>query len=153
MEIRICSLWDTSGEYQSSRRGILNCFLKIEGERNCRCFFPSSIEYPQPAKERRKIRDAYWPEGTLPIGTEKIVEFRLKLDIEPVRYLLATIDMDAYLTMDMTGIVVDYDCYMNARFANRMRFSFAHELGHFFLHREIFSILNPNSPEEWKDLF
>ena len=96
------------------------------------------------------VRGSYWPEGTLPVDTEKIVEFRLKLNIEPKHSLFATTDMDAYLRMDLTGIVVDHDFYMNEKYANRMRFSFAHELGHFFLHRDIFATLSIISPEEWK---
>ncbi|MDO8786348.1 MAG: ImmA/IrrE family metallo-endopeptidase [Syntrophales bacterium] len=96
------------------------------------------------------VRDMYWPEGILPVDTEKIIEFRLKLDIEPKHDLFSTVDMDAYLKMDLTGIVVDYDSYMNERFATRMRFSFAHELGHFFLHKDVFSKFDLVSIEDWK---
>ena len=98
-----------------------------------------------------QTRDQYWPESTLPINIEEIVEFRLKLDIEPVKYLLSTIDIDAYLKRDLSGIVVDYDCYMNDKFANRMRFSFAHELGHFFLHRDLYVRFGIDSPKQWKE--
>jgi hypothetical protein len=98
-----------------------------------------------------RVREEYWPDNKLPINTEKIVEFGLRLDIEPIHNLLSTIDIDAYLKMDLTGIVVDYDCYMNEKFANRMRFSFAHELGHLFLHRDIYTKLDVTSPEEWKN--
>ena len=41
--------------------------------------------------------------------------------------------MDAYLKGDLTAIVVDYDFYMNDKYSNRMRFSFAHEFGRLFL--------------------
>ena len=75
----------------------------------------------------------------------------MRLDIEPVKNLLSTIDVDAYLKRDLSGIVVDYDCYMNDKFANRMRFSFAHELGHFFLHKELYMKFGISSPEHWKD--
>jgi hypothetical protein len=97
------------------------------------------------------VRKTYWPAGTLPVDTERIVEVTLRLNIEPMHGLFSTIDMDAYLKMDLTGIVVDHDFYMNDKFANRMRFSFAHELGHFFLHREIISTLNFETPPEWKE--
>jgi len=97
-----------------------------------------------------EVRDKYWPEGTLPIDIETIVEFRLNLDIEPKHNLFSEIDMAAYLKRDLSSIVVDYDFYMNEKFANPIRFSFVHELGHFFLHKEIFSSLNLSSPEEWK---
>ena len=61
-------------------------------------------------KAAEQVRKEYWPEDKLPVDTEKIVEFRISLDIEPVDNLLSTIDIDAYLKMDLTGIVVDYDC-------------------------------------------
>ena len=102
-------------------------------------------------KSAEQVREKYWPENNLPVDTEKIVEFRLRLNIEPIHNLLSTIDIDAYLKTDLNGIVVDYDCYMNEKFANRMRFSFAHELGHYFLHRDIYTSLVIMSPEEWKD--
>ncbi|MFZ2399103.1 MAG: ImmA/IrrE family metallo-endopeptidase [Smithella sp.] len=53
--------------------------------------------------------------------------------------------------MDLTAIVVDYDFYMNEKFATRLRFSFAHELGHFFLHKEIFANFNIRTIEDWKN--
>jgi Zn-dependent peptidase ImmA (M78 family) len=40
---------------------------------------------------------------------------------------------------------------MNDKFANRMRFSFAHELGHFFPHKELYLRFGISSPEDWKD--
>ena len=98
-----------------------------------------------------ETRNKYWPESKLPVNTEEIVEFRLRLNIEPVKYLLSTIDIDAYLKRDLSGIVVDYDCYMNDKFANRMRFSFSHELGHFFLHKELYIEFEIDFPEDWKD--
>jgi Zn-dependent peptidase ImmA (M78 family) len=94
-----------------------------------------------------ETRNKYWPESKLPVNTEEIVEFRLRLYIEPVKYLLSTVDIDAYLKRDLSGIVVDYDCYMNDKFANRMRFSFAHELGHLFLHKDLYTKLCIASPE------
>lgn len=98
-----------------------------------------------------QIRQEYWPEGILPINTAEIVELRLRFDVEPVPGLLSVLDMDAYIKTDLSGIVVDQDCYMQDRFANRLRFSLAHELGHYFLHRDIYSSLSLNTPEEWKE--
>jgi len=98
-----------------------------------------------------EIRAQYWPEGTVPVEIEAIVEFKLKLDIEPIHDLQSQLDMAAYLKVDRSGIVVDYDCYMNTKFANRMRFSFAHELGHYFLHGDIYAEPDIETPEDWKE--
>jgi Zn-dependent peptidase ImmA (M78 family) len=52
----------------------------------------------------------------------------------------------------LTGIVVDHDHYMDEKFANRMRFSFAHELGHLFLHNDFYARVVFESAEEWKEI-
>ena len=86
-------------------------------------------------QEAESFRDEFWPANILPIDIEMIVEKGLKLNIEPEHDLLSELDIDAYLRVDLTGIIVDYNCYMNEKFMNRLRFSFAHELGHFFYTR------------------
>ena len=96
-------------------------------------------------------RQKYWPEGIHPVDTTKIIELRLRLEVEPMFDLLSTLDVDAYLKSDLSGIVVDHDCYMNDKFLNRLRFSMAHELAHYFLHKEIYSSLSLSSPEDWKE--
>ena len=102
-------------------------------------------------KDADEMRSKYWQENLLPIDMEKIIELRLGLDIEPKHGLFFRIDTEAWLKMDLTGIVVDYDRYMNEKFINRLRFSLAHELGHYFLHRDIYSSLPFSSLDDWKD--
>jgi Zn-dependent peptidase ImmA (M78 family) len=109
------------------------------------------IDKNQLRKLADQIREEYWPEDISPIDTTKIIEIRLKLEVEPRFDLLSTLDMDAYLKTDLSGIVVDHDCYMQDKFANRLRFSLAHELGHYFLHKEVYSGLPLVSVEDWKD--
>ncbi len=109
------------------------------------------IDKNQLRKLADQIRQEYWPEDILPIDTTKIIELRLKLEVEPRFDLLSPLDMDAYLKTDLSGIVVDHDCYMNDKFANRLRFSLAHELGHYFLHKDVYSGLPLLSIEDWKD--
>jgi len=98
-----------------------------------------------------EIRSKYWPKNLLPIDMEKIIELRLGLDIEPMIGLFSMIDTEAWLKINLTGIVVDNDRYMNDKFINRLRFSLAHELGHYLLHKDIYSNLPFNSLEKWKD--
>lgn len=86
----------------------------------------------------------------LPVNIETIVEARLGLYPDPLHDLFSTTYMDAYLKMDLSGIVVDYGFYMNEKFANRIRFSFAHELGHYFLHKDLYSKINLISAQDWK---
>jgi hypothetical protein len=92
----------------------------------------------------------YWPEGTVPVDTEMVVEQRLGLNIEPMHSLLKDLDVDALLRRDLTGIIVDYECYMEEKFRNRVRFSFAHEIGHYILHKDIIQQIGISTCDEWK---
>jgi len=95
-------------------------------------------------------RALLWPTGELPIDVEKIIECQLRLDIDWVHGLLQEADVDAFLKSDLTGFIVDYDSYMNDKFENRRRFSYAHELGHYFLHEDVYRQMKFESLEEWK---
>jgi Zn-dependent peptidase ImmA (M78 family) len=116
------------------------------------------VEFKCQWKDRKEIwsivedvRQKYWWELKIPVDAEKIIESRLELIIQPEHYLRRETDMDAYLLMDRTGIVVDHDMFMDERYLNRLRFSFAHELGHYFLHEYIYKEINFSSVEEWKN--
>lgn len=114
---------------------------------NFKCPYINKINIWDAAETFRKD---FWPENTIPVDIEKIVENRLKLNIEPEHELLSNYDIDAYLRTDLTGIVVDYTRYMDERFTNRLRFSFAHELGHLFLHKEIYAAFCIGNTNSWK---
>lgn len=102
-------------------------------------------------RETENFRAEFWPEGTLPVDIEAIIEKRLKLNIQPEHGLFSELDIDAYLRIDLGGIIVDHNCYMNEKFKNRLRFSFAHELGHFFLHKDIYVSFSVPGPWAWKE--
>lgn len=87
-------------------------------------------------KEAESFRDIYWPEKTIPVDMEKIIEQRMELDIVPER--IST--LDAFLKGNRSGIVVNESQYMDSadRYANRLRFSFAHEIGHYILHERLY---------------
>ncbi|MFC1485901.1 ImmA/IrrE family metallo-endopeptidase [Candidatus Latescibacterota bacterium] len=95
-----------------------------------------------------KIRSKYWPENTYPINIEKIIESRIGLDIIPE----PSLKMDAYLRSD-SGIAVNQEQYMDSRYDNRLRFSLAHELGHFILHKDICDNFKFNSEEEYIEFY
>ena len=101
-------------------------------------------------QEAENFRTQFWPEGNLPVDIEAIIEKRLKLNVEPEHGLLSELDIDAYLRVDLTGIIVDYNCYMNEKYMNRLRFSFAHELGHFFLHKDSYASFPISDTLAWK---
>ena len=78
---------------------------------------------------------------------EKIIEHRLGLDIDPK----SDIKTDAYLKGDLTGIVVDFYQYMEEKncYSSRLRFSFAHEVGHYVLHHSIYERFEVETEEEY----
>lgn len=92
-------------------------------------------------KQTNIFRRNFWDE-TIPVEIESIIEFGLKLKISPTKGMMNECGMDAFITADWQLIYVDYDKYMDERYKNRLRFSLAHEIGHFVLHKKIYKQLN-----------
>ena len=77
----------------------------------------------------------------LPIDVVYIAEIVLRLDVIPVTGLFTSLRMDAALLLDLTGLYVDEESYLSWEAGDRwterrLRFSFAHELGHYVLHQK-----------------
>lgn len=91
-----------------------------------------------------EFREKHW--GTkLPIDVELIIERSLDLLIIPVPDLRFHAHTDAYLSGDLKEIVID-----PASPDVRIRFSIAHEIGHYVLHKDIIMQLRTSSYEKWK---
>jgi len=73
-----------------------------------------------------------------PVDIELVAEKSLALHIIPMNGIRSMIGIDAFLQSDYSGIVVDGEEYMDDRFQNRLRFSIAHEIGHFVMHRNAY---------------
>ncbi len=86
--------------------------------------------------------------GEIPIPIEKIVEFKLQLDIVPIPGLQDEFDVDAFLTNDLTEIRVDQ--FIQQERPARYRFSLAHEVAHLLIHQDIFKELKFSTIAEWK---
>jgi Zn-dependent peptidase ImmA (M78 family) len=91
-----------------------------------------------------KIRAKFWGEK-IPVDIENILEVGLKISIIPSPGLQDRGDVDSFISSDWRNVYVDNDKYFNDRHYRRIRFSLAHELGHFILHREIFESLEIKS--------
>jgi Zn-dependent peptidase ImmA (M78 family) len=100
--------------------------------------------------EADRIRKTHWPSGEVPIEVEEIL-WRVGLRLEPLQSLKEDGDVDALLRGDLKTIVVDNDEYMDDRMINRIRFSIAHELGHFVLHADVYRGISHHSVEDWID--
>jgi hypothetical protein len=94
------------------------------------------------------IRKEYRICTITPVDILGFAEFDLKLtfDFKPI----AQFGQDAFLLHDLTGIVFD-DRAFERRNENRLRFSVAHELGHLYLHKDLYGGAGFTTVEEWVD--
>lgn len=104
-------------------------------------------------KSADEFRARYWPQNTIPVDIFEILEFGLDIEIRTILNLREAGDVDALLLGDLKTIVLDQHDFLNDRAQNRLRFSIAHEIGHFVLHSDIFSKIQYTSVEEWIDFF
>lgn len=85
----------------------------------------------------------------IPVDVEKIIEFGLRIKIRPIENLKSRLDMEAMLSKDMQVIFIDAASFNNPSYESRVRFSLAHEIGHYHLHQDFYKDAKFNSPEEW----
>ena len=89
-------------------------------------------------KKAELFRKKFW-DNFIPVDIEKILELQLQLDIIPVPNLQKLCDTDALITSNWQAVYIDNDKYLDERYRNRLRFSLAHETGHFILHKDIYA--------------
>ncbi len=90
----------------------------------------------------------------LPVDVFSLVELVLRIDVIPFDDLTARYRVDAALTQDFRGLYVDAESYILWEKGpvwkqNRLRFTVAHELGHYVLHREQAARLKFSSFDEF----
>ena len=90
----------------------------------------------------------------LPVDVFTLAEIELQLDIIPFDDLYEKYERDAALIQDFSGLYVDAEAYIiwekGPRWKQRrLRFSVAHELGHYVLHREIAAKIQFNSFDDF----
>jgi IrrE N-terminal-like domain len=91
----------------------------------------------------------YHPTFKLPIPIEHIIEFGLDLDIIPMENLYRIFKQNGFLSADRTAIYIDDYQYDN--FVEKYRFTLAHEVGHYTMHKALYENLKINSVEEYID--
>lgn len=94
------------------------------------------------------FRTQYW-NSDIPVDVLEIAEFELDLEIRTISSLREECDVDALLLGDWKTLIVDQREFMEDRFHNKLRFSVAHEIGHFVLHRETFDKIPRGTADEW----
>ncbi len=91
----------------------------------------------------------FHPSSEVPIPIEEIVEFQLGMNIFPLPGIKDLLDIDGFISSDLTVITVDE--YIYNRFENRYRFTLAHEVGHVWMHKDVFEKADINNIEGWKE--
>lgn len=94
------------------------------------------------------FRQKFW-NNTIPVDIEKIIDVKLRINIIPIPGLEMLCDTNALITSDWTSIYVDKNLFEDERRLNRLRFSYAHEVGHNILHKQIYESFNINSIEKF----
>lgn len=95
-----------------------------------------------------RIRLKFWGDK-IPVDIENILEIKLNISIIPVLSLRQQISFDSFISSDWKNVYVDNESYMSDNYYRRIRFSLAHELGHRFLHKELFESLEIKSLKDY----
>jgi len=91
----------------------------------------------------------YHPKDTYPTPIEEIVEFKLGIDIIPIPGLHEIIEIDGFISSDLSNISVDEYVYKHRQ--GRYRFTLAHEVGHAIMHEGVYKHREFNTTGEWRD--
>ncbi len=83
----------------------------------------------------------------LPIPIEEIIDVKMGLDIVPFPNLYRDYGLSGYLSQDRTTIFVDQ--FQPDNYEAKCRFTLAHELGHYVLHRSFYEDLPFRSLDEY----
>jgi Zn-dependent peptidase ImmA (M78 family) len=89
------------------------------------------------------------PIDLVPIPIIEIVELKLGIQPIPKAGLKKSIDIDGFLTNDLKNICIDLDVYEDERQINRLRFTYAHEIGHLILHENEIRQCDFRTQEDW----
>lgn len=88
----------------------------------------------------------------VPVDIEQIIEYKLNMRIIPIPGLYKQCSADALIASDWQTIYVDNENYFDDRYYNRLRFSLAHEIGHFILHQELYASFEIKSFEDFYNI-
>lgn len=86
------------------------------------------------------------PSMTIPVPIENIVEVELRISILPLHDLEFMFGIDSYLEPNLKRICIDYGVFHQEC---RCRFSVAHEIGHFVIHKEFFEKASFKTTDEY----
>lgn len=99
-------------------------------------------------KKADLFRKRFW-DNSIPVDIESIIDIKLKIDIVPKSSLQDNFEIDALISSNWKMIYIDRNRFLDDRFQNRLRFSLAHEVGHFVLHKELYKGFRVRNPADF----
>lgn len=103
--------------------------------------------YSDIGKRAQVFLTEYHPSFELPIPIEQIVDVKIGLDIVPINNLYRDFGLSGYLTRDCSAIFVDE--FQTDNYEEKYRFTLAHEIGHYVLHKSFYENLPFEAPDEY----
>lgn len=98
------------------------------------------------------FRKKFW-DGSVPVDIEYIIDVKWGLDIVTIPNLKNLCPAHTLITSDWSSIYVDEEIFNNERYFNRLRFSFAHEIGHYILHKKLYESFGIKNIEDFYNFF
>lgn len=100
-------------------------------------------------EEAESFRDNNIFTTDLPVDIEYVAEAALGIHIIPIESLQKHCDMEGFISKDFTSIYVDEFLYKDDRYYKRVRFTIAHEIGHYILHRSTIDSQKFDDENDW----
>ncbi|MBN4070736.1 ImmA/IrrE family metallo-endopeptidase [Olleya sp. AH-315-F22] len=101
-------------------------------------FKPDKLSRYQIQKLAEEFRSNYKFAKEVPIKVEELIELELNISIIPDFGLKQKAGVEAFISKNLKEIRVDNNEYNRETLSNRYRFTLAEEIGHFYLHRNIY---------------
>ncbi len=96
------------------------------------------------------FRQTHIQNEDIPVNIEAIVQSNLGIDVIPVNDIQTLLGMEGFISNDFKNIYVDNQLYITDAYYPRVRFTIAHEIGHYILHRSFIDQLKFDTIDEWK---
>ena len=85
----------------------------------------------------------------LPVDIEHVIEATIGITIIPIENLQRHCDMEGFISQDYNAVYVDERLYTDDRYYKRVRFTIAHEIGHYVLHRSTIDSQKFKDVDDW----
>lgn len=105
------------------------------------------FSYSDIGKRAQAFLTEYHPSFEIPIPIEDIADVKMGLDIVPVNNLCKDFGLSGYLTRDRSAIFVDQ--FQADNYEEKFRYTLAHEVGHYVLHKAFYEDLPFEAPDEY----